>query len=254
VRVQAFPTDRLKIELWLVNGWQSYAKFNNGPGVGLQVLYRPLESLSLLTNDYYGTDTPNRPDRIRFHTDNSVLVRYHDAPDRFINRAAFSVTADAGFEDGGGVSGFSGGAEGPAQFFVSSMAYHRVWFANGEFGWTVGGGFMRNPGRYLVLYPTGDANPIPAVNTGATGTHPFSANPGDPFTGWDCSTTFDWMPSDLITWRVEVVHREADIPYFAGPGGVTAPDGLNSAPPPAGWRPDLVKSETRFIGALLVRF
>ena len=47
------------------------------------------------------------------------------------------------------------------------------------------GGFIHDPGHYLVLYPTGDANPIPAINTGATGRHPFSANPGDQFYGWD---------------------------------------------------------------------
>jgi hypothetical protein len=34
IRVQTFLTDRLKMELWLVNGWQSYARFNRGPGVG----------------------------------------------------------------------------------------------------------------------------------------------------------------------------------------------------------------------------
>jgi hypothetical protein len=86
------------------------------------------------------------------------------------------------------------------------------------------------------------------------GTHPFTANPGDQFHGWDCSTTLDWMPNDFLTWRFEVVHREADVPYFAGPGGVTSPDGYTTTPIPAGWAPDLVNSETRFIFATLVRF
>ncbi len=34
MRVQFFPTDKLKIEPWIVNGWQSYGKFNHAPGVG----------------------------------------------------------------------------------------------------------------------------------------------------------------------------------------------------------------------------
>jgi hypothetical protein len=253
LRVQTFPSDRLKIELWLINGWQSYAKFNNGPGVGCQILWRPVEALSVLSNNYYGTDTQDHPDRVRFHSDNSLQIRYVNNPGGVITRAAFSITQDAGFENGGGVGGFSGN-DGPKQYFLSGMIYNRVWFASDRIGWTIGGGYINNPGRYLVLYPTGDANPIPAVNTGQTGTHPFSANPGDQFHGWDCSTTMDWMPNDFLTFRIEVVHREADVPYFAGPGGVTSPDGYNNTPLPANWIPDLVKSETRFIGAILVRF
>jgi hypothetical protein len=38
VRVQIFPTEHLKIEPWFVNGWQSYGRFNNRPGLGMQIL------------------------------------------------------------------------------------------------------------------------------------------------------------------------------------------------------------------------
>ena len=34
IRVQIFPTEKLKIEPWLVNGWQSYGVFNGRPGGG----------------------------------------------------------------------------------------------------------------------------------------------------------------------------------------------------------------------------
>jgi Putative beta-barrel porin-2, OmpL-like. bbp2 len=34
VRVQWFPTAKLKIEPWFINGWQSYGRFNNRPGLG----------------------------------------------------------------------------------------------------------------------------------------------------------------------------------------------------------------------------
>ncbi len=245
IRAQIFPSDRLKIELWLVNGWQSYAKLNNGPGVGCQLLWRPEEWISLLTNDYVGHDTPGHPGRSRFHTDNSIQVRYRDSPGGFVRRCAFFVTGDLGVESGDGVGGLNGSG-GPKQYFLSAMAYHRAWFAGDRCAWTFGGGFMNNPGRYLVLLPTGDAGP--------GGTHPFSASPGDPFHAWDCSTTFDWMPNDILTWRLEVVHRETDVPYFAGPGGVTSPDGYAGTPLPPSWAPDLVTAETRLVGALLVRF
>ena len=245
IRIQIFPSDRLKIEPWLINGLQSYAKFNNGPALGCQILWRPKEWISILSNNYYGTDAQDHPDRLRFHTDNSAELRYFNEPAGFIDRAAFSVTQDLGFERGGGVSGLGEG-EGPKQYFLSGMVYHRLWMANDHVGWTIGGGYINNPGRYLVLLPTGDAGP--------NGTHPFPANPGDPFHGWDCSTTLDWMPNDFLTWRVEVVHREASVPYFAGPGGVTSPDGYTTTGLPDTWAPDLVTAETRFIFATLVRF
>src|SRR5262245_4733740 len=37
MRLQIFPSDRLKIEPWLVNGWQSYGMFVDAPGAGVQL-------------------------------------------------------------------------------------------------------------------------------------------------------------------------------------------------------------------------
>jgi hypothetical protein len=44
VRVQWFPTAKLKIEPWFINGWQSYGRFNGRPGFGGQILYRRMAS------------------------------------------------------------------------------------------------------------------------------------------------------------------------------------------------------------------
>lgn len=41
MRVQFFPNDKLKIEPWIINGWQSYGTFYDQPGVGLQVYGDP---------------------------------------------------------------------------------------------------------------------------------------------------------------------------------------------------------------------
>jgi hypothetical protein len=41
IRIQWFPTNKLKIEPWIINGWQSYAKFNGHLGLGGQILWRP---------------------------------------------------------------------------------------------------------------------------------------------------------------------------------------------------------------------
>lgn len=249
IRLQIFPTDRLKVELWLVNGWQSYAKFNDLPGVGYQVLYRPWEWLNVALNGYVGTDTPATATRLRFHSDNSLLVRYYNNPSGFITRAAFSLTGDLGFESGAGVTPFGGsGTEGKCtndtpctQNFLSGMFYHRIWAWKDHLGFTFGGGYLHNPGRYLVLVPPGAA------------TAAFDTNPGTDFDAFDVSGTLDYMPDESSTWRIEVVRRQASVPYFAGPGGVTSPDGYTTTPLSPGWKPDQVKSETRFIAALLFR-
>jgi hypothetical protein len=60
LRVQWWPTQHLKIEPWLINGWQSYAKFNSKPGFGGQVLWIPNDSLKLVFNGYsIGQDNLN---------------------------------------------------------------------------------------------------------------------------------------------------------------------------------------------------
>jgi hypothetical protein len=240
-RVQTFPSDKLKIEYWLINGWQTYGMFNEAPGVGLQMQWRPKETVSVLSSVYEGYDTPNIPSRFRFHNDNSFVFRYYQNKNKFISKAAFSITADIGFENGGGVVPFNGDSTTTAQNFISGMFYHRIWFAKEKFGWTFGGGYINNPGRYLALLPTGNGV--------------LSQNPGDKFEGWDASTNLQYMPDEFVTWGIEVVTRHTNVPYFSGHGGVTSPNGYN--PPlgnPAGFAADLVKNETRIIASMIFRF
>lgn len=249
LRLQVFTSDKLKIEPWLINGWQSYGMFNEAPGVGGQILYRPNGSVSMLTNNYYGHDWLGIPNRWRFHTDNSIEVKYFDSPKSTYDKGAFSLTADAGCESGGGVSCSGGTAASPSQNFLGIMLYNRSWFNEDKFGLTLGGGAMTNPGRYLVLLP-----PINGA-TAFSGTPYFTENPGDQFKAWDASVTFDYMPDQFTTFRFELNHREANVPYFAGPGGVT-PLGGNSGPmgsKVANFTPDLRKTETRLNLALLVK-
>ena len=259
VRVQIFPTEKLKIEPWFMNGWQAYGRFNNRPGVGGQILWRPNGWLSVLGNQYaLGADALGQPGRIRYHTDDSIQVKYYDHPERLLDKAAFSLTGDAGCERGGGVSCAGDSVKvvagqrviWPKQSFLGFMVYNRLWFHKDLFGLTIGGGKINNPGRYLVLLP-----PINGA-TAASGTPYFTENPGDPYKAWDASGTFDWMPSQYITFRWEYNHRAANVPYFSGPGGVTPPGGNTGASGSVvpGWAPDLRKSENRLNMAILVKF
>jgi Putative beta-barrel porin-2, OmpL-like. bbp2 len=250
IRIQWFPTDKLKIEPWIINGWQSYGEFNSSPGLGFQVAYRPNGAIAMVFSGYYGKDTLGDPGRLRFHTDNSLLIKYLDMPESVLDKAAFSLTADAGCEDGGGVSCGNGTAASPSQYFLGVMLYNRLWFDHNLFGLTVGGGVMTNPGRYLVLTP-----PIDGATAFAQSPF-FPQTPGLPFKAWDTTETFDYMPSENITFRWEYVHRWANVPYFEGHGGVTPPGGNDGNPTAMRtdtWQPDLQKGEDRITVNMLVR-
>ncbi len=262
IRTQIFPSNFLKIEIWLINGWQSYATFNSNPGFGGNITWMPNENMKLISNDYYGQDAAGLLGRHRFHSDNSLLARYFHKPksSKGITQMAFSLTGDIGFEQGDGVNGLNGfktgnDSTGYAQYFASAMFYNRIWFAHSKLAWMVGGGVMTNPGRYLVLEPSGQASdlPNPYNPTQTAGAYPFTQNAGDPFGAWDASTNIAWMPNQSIEFKLEILHRQANVPYFAGPGGVTSPSGYTTTPIPPGWTPDLVRSENRIIVAILFR-
>ena len=104
------------------------------------------------------------------------------------------------------------------------MLYNRLWFHKDLFALTLGGGQMSNPGRYLTLLP-----PIDGA-WAASGTPYFTENPGQQAHMWDSTVTFHYMPKQYITWWAEAGYRHADIPYFAGRGGITPPGGNNGLP------------------------
>jgi Putative beta-barrel porin-2, OmpL-like. bbp2/Carboxypeptidase regulatory-like domain len=250
LRVQWFPTQTLKIEPWLINGWQSYAKFNSHPGFGGQILWIPNDSFKLVFNTYtLGQDNlasgsgypangghPNAPigqpnpggtyvnyaNVTRYHEDDSVLWKYYDAKDSSaVSKMAMSLTVDLGCESGGGVHCSRG--PNKANFF-GAMLYNRMWFDHNLYAVTLGGGFMNNPGRYLALVP-----PINGA-TAATGTPYFTENPGQKLYQWDAQLNFQYMPKDWITWWTEVTYRHSDVPYWSGTGGVTPPLGNTGSP------------------------
>jgi hypothetical protein len=228
VRVQIFPTAHLKIEPWFINGWQSYASANHRPGLGGQIKWTPKPWINVISNNYaLGRDDLFIPDRKRIHTDDSVEVKYFDRPERALDRMAFSLTADAGCEYGGGVSCYTDKSGGPKQSFLGFMFYNRFWFHNDLFGLTLGGGKINNPGRYLVLLPP--INGESAI-TASTNSPYFTENPGDPFKAWDSSITFDYMPKQYITFRWEYDYRHANVPYWTGRGGITPPGGNVGSP------------------------
>jgi hypothetical protein len=216
LRVQIFPTAHLKIEPWLINGWQSYGSANSRKGVGGQIKWTPRPWVNIVSNNYgLGHDDLYIPNRSRIHTDNSIEIKYYDKPEEFLDKMAFTFTGDMGCEFGGGVSchGNTAGPNGtinPKQSFMGYMLYNRSWFAKDKYAITVGGGQINNPGRHLVLIPpiNGESAASAAINSPY-----FTGNPGDPFKAWDSSVTFDYMPRQYITFRWEYDYRQASVPY-----------------------------------------
>jgi hypothetical protein len=245
LRVQIFPNPHLKIEPWLINGWQSYGSANARKGVGGQIKWTPKPWVNVISNNYgLGHDDLYIPNRGRAHTDNSVEIKYYDHPERTLDKMAFSFTGDLGCEfgpsgttssgvylqgvachgntkDAKSIGGdhFAAGIN-PKQSFAGYMLYNRTWFKKDKYAFTVGGGQINNPGRYLVLDPpiNGETASSAAINAPY-----FTGNPSDPFKAWDSSFTFDYMPRQWITFRWEYDYRHASVPYWTGAGGVTPP-------------------------------
>ncbi len=221
LRVQIFPTPHLKIEPWLINGWQSYASANSRKGLGGQIKYTPYPWMNIISNNYgLGHDDLYIPNRGRIHTDDSIEIKYFDKPGQTVDKMAFSFTGDMGCEFGGGVSCHGNTAGGPKQSFIGFMLYDRTWFKKDTHGLTIGGGMINNPGRYLVLLPpiNGETAPSAAISAPY-----FTGNPGDPFKAWDMSITYDYMPKQWLTFRWEYDYRHANVPYWTGHGGITPP-------------------------------
>jgi Putative beta-barrel porin-2, OmpL-like. bbp2/Carboxypeptidase regulatory-like domain len=264
LRVQWWPTQNLKIEPWLINGWQSYAKFNSKPGFGGQILWIPNDSLKLVFNSYSigqdnldcqasgnaargTTDTlcqpqnggaPNAPagsfvgagppidySKVkRIHEDDSIEVKYYDAHGG--GGAGVSKMAFSYTVDIG--CQYGGGINctgGPNKDnFFGMMLYDRTWFSSDLYAVTIGGGFMNNPGRYLALTP-----PINGA-TAASGSPYFTQQPGQKLYQWDTQLNLQYMPKDWITWWTEATFRHSSVPYWSGSGGVTPPGGNNGSP------------------------
>ena len=250
MRIQIFPTDKLKIEPWIDQRLAVVRQVQRAPGVGAQILWRPNGAVSIAVERLLrgttrsalrsaGASTPttvsrsstydDRPKRLRqggvlAHRRRRLrerrrrqLRRRQPSNPRRTSSASWSTTGSGSHHD--------------------------------HFGLTMGGGAINNPGRYLVLLP-----PINGA-TAFSGTPYFtriratSSRPGT------LSLTFDYMPNQFITFRFEFNHRAANVPYFAGAGGVTPVGGNQGAPGRSSPdSPRTCASETRLNFALLVKF
>jgi Putative beta-barrel porin-2, OmpL-like. bbp2/Carboxypeptidase regulatory-like domain len=257
LRIQWWPTQNLKIEPWLINGWQSNAKYNSSPGFGGQILWIPSNNVKWVFNTYLlGQDNQRTiapasgngnvnaycpgistapacgggtATSLPFNgpaIDWAHVRRFHE-DDSFLYKfydqpkaAGISKVAMSLTWDFG--CEYGGGLNcldepNKANFF-GIMEYTRLWLDHNLYAVTVGGGMMTNPGRYLTLLP-----PINGASA-ATGSPYFTETPGQKIRQWDVQLNLQWMPKDWITWWSELTYRHSNVPYWAGSGGVTPPN------------------------------
>lgn len=243
-RAQYFPTKNYKTELWILNGWQSYNGWSKNPGVGNSNYYRPNENLQLVANFYYGTDsksgTDNLSNIVRFHHDNSVVYRYFKAQNtsKGISQAAFSLNNHYGFQQGDGL-------KAKANYMMGTSFVNRLWFNQNRVGWTTRADYVTNPGGYLSFSPA-QSGAIP-------NDYEQAISEGTNLKMWQFSTTFDFMPNDFMTFRLEYTFRNANIPYFTGSNGTTSQTGFSNDSIDPNWKADLRKNENRIILAVNFR-
>lgn len=222
-RVQLFVTQRLKVELWLVNGWQSFGQWQEGRAGGYFVNWRPSSWLSLVNSFYTGQEVMDDPRSVRVWTDNNVQARYlHDA--HHVHSAAFSLTGDFGYQ--------TMGAPTPDGWMGGISLAHRVEWTPWAATTVRGDVFYDQRGFVIQKLPLGDPYALPAK--------------GDYLLG-GISVTQDLQPSPWVLFRLEYSHRESSQPYFAGHDGISGPNGIQSPIPQAGFTPDLQKRDDRLI-------
>jgi len=236
-RIQMYPSKKLKQEIWFLNGWQTYNGWNQGLGLGSSTYYRPNENLQLVANFYFaGHDTRNNPGVLRFHHDHSVVARYYNHKEsKGISQMAFSINNHYGFQTGNGV-------KPKDQYMLGTSIANRIWFHKNKLAFTLRGDYVTNPGAYLAFSPS------PVTPNDFTD----AMDNGRILTLFQGTACFDVMPTQFATFRLEYGYRSSNIPYFAGKGGTTSPDGWVDTPT-AGWRPDLQKNESRLTLAAIFR-
>ena len=274
IRLQIFPTDNLKIEPWLINGWQTYGKFNEMPGFGAQLSSGPPSgSRCCRTITWVGTrrTTPGECGSTATTACSSDTTTTRRAESS--RKEAFSVTVRHGrrarrrrhavwrppYSHTDNPANacrrrHERNTRAPASMFASWMPYNRLWFFDGALAWTVGGGMMHNPGRYLVLAPTGQASPFaqplrPRTSRTSLRRHRSHESRDDVrrLRLRDGRSIHAERAGHL---RPRVQPSPGERALLRGARRRDAPDGYVTTPVPTGWRPDLQKGDSRIILAL----
>jgi hypothetical protein len=231
-RGQVYPAQDLKIELWAVNGWQTFGNWHEAPSGGYFWNWRPNGWSSIANAAYVGQGGVGDAGSLRVYADSNIQLKYFDQPKaKVLQWMAFSLVGDIGYEQRSNApSGTMGG------FTLTN-----------RWEWTER---FKTSLRVDYLYDATQAI-SPKFPVGAfypwLGTNPFSAG--------GVTATFDYWPSPWLVTRLEYAHRVANQPIFSGHGGITGPNGVlpTSAAQGATFQPDLVTTDDRLLFNVTLR-
>ena len=178
--------------------------------------------LSILANQLYGTDTLGIPGRKRFHTDDSIQLKYlrqsektfrqgrHD-PDR---RPGIRIRRQQRRELYGGAQLLSRRSTSSASWPINASGSTRTCLP------------LRSAAARLTTRDATWSCCRRLMAQRQSPDHPISLR--IQVKAWDASATFDYMPRQFITWRFEYNHRASSVPYFTGNGGITPPAAIRA--------------------------
>lgn len=250
IRLQMYPTKKLKNEIWIINGWQTYNSFSKSPGIGSSTYWRPNENLQFVLNFYLGKDTQNpdtlgnQSNRIRFHHDNSIVGRYFKNPEsERISQAALSLNTHYGFQNNKAENDIVKRSD---NFMMGASVANRIWFNKNKLALTLRADYMTNQSVVNGVNTTPYLAFTPAATGGKPNNYDIAIANNEKLKLFQFTTTFDIMPNDFITFRFEYSYRESSIPYFTGAGGTTSASGWTNGPTTIlPWAADLKKTENR---------
>jgi hypothetical protein len=230
-RGQLFPSSLFKVELWIVNGWQTFGSWHEARAGGYLWNWRPHEWLSIVNSLYLGQEAQGDPGSLRVYSDNNVQVRYYKRDAGFFRSAAISIVGDIGYEHRGNApSGPMGGI---------TLAHRWEWTQR-----------WKSTLRFDFLYDKTQAI-SPKFPVGAAYAWPGT----NPFLAGGLTATVDYWPSPWLLVRLEYAHRRANQPLFTGPGGITGPGGQLPRDPAAAasFTPDLRSTDDRVLFNMTLR-
>ena len=220
---QLYPLPELKTEVWLVNGWQSLSKYGEGMGMGYSVNWRPSDRLSLTHNLLAGNFESDQT-RTRWYTDSNFQWKYVQNPWPGIDHFAVAGVVDVGYNT---ASALPTGL--PATWLGGAALLHRIEF-NPHWASAMRGSIYSDPQGLVALSPPGGNQ----MQTGLIASE------------W--TLTLDYRPSAWMLYRLEYRRDMANVPYIAGPGGITAPDGVRE------FKPDFRMAGDRLTANATLRF
>lgn len=226
IRNQWFLSQTTKIELWIVNGWQTFGQWHETRAGGYQLNARPGERISINHSTYVGKDQQLDPRAVRFYTDN--FIQWQWSKGGAVKSSALALVGDVGWEQR---------SARQSGLMLGGSLSNRVEI---DGRWAV-------CGRADLFY-----DQTQAVVTQMPLGSPYGLPDGGAFVGGGVTATLDFSPSPWLLLRLEAMRRWANIPYFSGPGGITGPGGVAS-PDPATFTPDLRKTDLRIVANATLR-